>query len=134
MNLKRPNFKKLRIKETSNVCKKVYFGTKEIADAFIKKRSGEKNARPATSYLCHRCNCWHLTSWEAPDVEKFIKEIQEDIDILDEEYTKQYEHDFQHIEFCLEQIQKISITNHNLSLENAKLQKEAELLRFLTKR
>ncbi|MFZ4415013.1 MAG: hypothetical protein ACOYOV_18145 [Bacteroidales bacterium] len=133
MQLRKPNLKKIKIRETSNVCKKVYFGTKEIADAFIKKRSWEKNARPATSYLCHKCNCWHLTSWESPDVERFIKEIQSDIDILDEEYTRQYENDCKHIEFCLKQIQDYEIASNNMLRENKKLREELELLKFLTK-
>jgi len=127
-SLKRPNFKFLKIKETSNVCKKVYFGTKKIADDFIKKRSNEKDARPATSYLCHLCNCWHITSWEAPDIVHFIKQVNEDIEAIEREYYKQYDQDNDHIEFCLRASQDATIIVANLRLENYKLKKQLEKL------
>jgi len=123
-NLRKPNIKRLKIHSTSNVCKKVYFGTKEVADAFILKRSKEGDARPATAYLCHRCNCWHLTSWETPDIDKLIKEIQNDIDMIQEEYERQYQEDINHIDYCLTKYQKMEIEVNNLRLENFKLKHE----------
>lgn len=127
--LKRPNFKFLKIKETSNVCKKVYFGTKQVADDFILKRSKEKDARPATSYLCHKCNCWHITSWEAPDITHFIKQVNEEIEAIENEYYRQYDQDNDHIEFCLKSVQSTQIALANLRLENYKLKNQIEKLK-----
>ena len=58
-------------------CKKVSFGTKQYADAYITKlqKTSQREKVPVASYLCPRCNCWHLTSWATPDIEKLMREV-----------------------------------------------------------
>jgi len=94
--MKRPD-KILKIYETKNVCKKVYFGTKEAAEDHIKKLANSTNARPAQAYLCHKCNSWHITSWTAPDYkmweEHFNKEVERvnrDLDIVFDEMQDEF--------------------------------------------
>ena len=60
-------------------CKKVSFGTKQYADAYITKlqKTSQREKVPVASYLCTKCNCWHLTSWQQPDIDKLIKEFNQ---------------------------------------------------------
>ena len=115
---------KIRIKSTHNLCKKVYFGTKEAADEHIKKRSTDKNAKPAESYLCHKCNAWHITSWTSPDVDKVFKEHDQMIDEFIEEYYQAVEANNQIIKKVFEKAQETEINYYNVLNELIKLKRK----------
>jgi len=57
-----------------NICKKTAYSTKEFADDDI-KRFQKKNRinKPTKSYLCQRCNMWHITSNNSVLFEKIDK-------------------------------------------------------------
>ena len=121
--IKRVNLDRLRIKTTGNVCKKVYFGTQKDADEYIEKlqKTSKRDKVPVHSYLCERCMCWHLTSWSAPDIEKVIKETNEEINELIEEYNLSIEDWLVWFKAADKVFQDMEIENHNLRWELAKL-------------
>ena len=48
-----------------NDCKKTKFASREIADSHVKKFNEsirKRETTPIRSYLCEKCNCWHVTS------------------------------------------------------------------------
>ena len=79
--LKKPNILRLKIKETDNTCKKVYFATQQFADDYIKKLQKTSNRKivPVGSYLCPICKCWHLTSGTAVDLQKEFDKINTEL-------------------------------------------------------
>jgi hypothetical protein len=117
----------IKIFETKNICKKVYFGTKEAADKHIARRSKEEKAKPATSYLCHKCNCWHTTSWTAPDIHQVIEEINDEIDRLNEWTEQEYEKDTRTLSNALNQTLDLIKENKRLELENFVLKQKLKL-------
>lgn len=100
----KPQRKIIKIFETKNICKKVYFGTKEAAEFHIIKRATEEDAKTARSYLCHKCNCWHITSWTAPDVEGVIAEMNAHIDTINADAEEWY---LEHEDLVIELMNKI---------------------------
>ena len=66
-----------KITENGKYCKKVSFATQEYADAYITKlqKTSQREKVPVASYLCTKCNCWHLTSWQQPDIDKLMREV-----------------------------------------------------------
>jgi len=94
--LKKPNILRLKIKETDNTCKKVYFATQQFADDYIKKlqRTSSRDVMPVESYLCSICSCWHLTSWSAVDLQKEFDRVNSELrtenKILKQKLNKYY--------------------------------------------
>ena len=78
------------LKSDSEVCKKVYFGTMGAALEHIQRigAKSDRDRKPIRAYLCHKCKCWHLTHWEAPDVQKVLKEISAEIRTANERSKK----------------------------------------------
>lgn len=88
--------RKLRkLQPDAQVCKKVYFGTKEAADEHIVRvqRVSTRDKVPVRSYLCHKCHTWHLTSWDAPDMLHWVSQMNKDIEAINNELGRQYEED-----------------------------------------
>ena len=121
--IKRFNLTRLKIKETGNVCKKVYFATQKDADEYISKlqKTSKREKVPVNSYLCERCKAWHLTSWSTPDVKKVIEDINSDINTIIDEYNESLEHNETQLKKDFEHLQKFEIEYLNLNLENQKL-------------
>ena len=45
------------------ICKKTSYSTENFANEDLKRlQSSKRNNIPTRSYLCHKCNTWHLTS------------------------------------------------------------------------
>lgn len=124
--IKRINPEKLRIKETGNYCKKVYFGTQKDADEYIAKlqKTSKRDKVPVNSYLCERCKCWHLTSWTQLDIDKVLKEQDEKINDFIVDYNFALDDYMKWFRVASEEYQKMIIENHNLKYELAKLQKQ----------
>lgn len=120
--MKQPN-KIAHFNPTKNVCKKVYFGTMEEADKHIAKlqKESKREKVPVRSYLCPKCNCWHLTSWSAPDIEHFVEQINREIDAFNAQIEKDY------IETTRELSHAINIAV-DLKKENLLLQNQIVLL------
>jgi hypothetical protein len=60
------------------VCKKVSYSSEEFADSDIKLFNMEnRRLKPTRSYLCLKCNTWHLTSSPISSlvVKRYYKEI-----------------------------------------------------------
>ena len=125
-NLKRQNLTRLKIKETGNYCKKVYFGTQEMADAYIAKlnKTSTREKVPVESYLCHTCNCWHLTSWQSPDIAKFIDDTNAELDAFRADYDYVFEHNMQVMDYMAKLYQDAQIEIANLKVDNFRLQKQ----------
>ena len=68
---------KSKLTADGKYCKKVSFSTQEYAESYIEKlhKTSKREKTPVNSYLCTRCNCWHLTSWQSPDIEKLMREV-----------------------------------------------------------
>ena len=51
-------------------CKKVKFINQEFADSYVAKlqKTSKRNRKPIRSYLCPKCNVWHITSAEEKDL------------------------------------------------------------------
>lgn len=114
----------IKIFETKNICKKVYFGTKEAADIHIARRSKEEKAKPATSYLCHKCSCWHITSWTAPDIHQLIEDINAEIDRINDWNESQYEEDTRRLSSILNNTIEMNKEIKRLELENFALKQK----------
>ena len=108
------------IRADKEYCKKVYFGTRQQADSYIAKIQKESTRQkvPVRSYLCFRCNSWHLTSWEAPDIENLIGQINAEIDCLNADMEKQYEHDIRILSTALNEVIELRRNFTKLELEN----------------
>lgn len=79
-----------KIKIDGSYCKKVSFATKKDADWHIQKKSQSDNAKPAQSYLCHRCNAWHITSWINEDFVHLIKQLNIEIEAINKQNDEMY--------------------------------------------
>lgn len=104
---------------TKNVCKKVYFGTEKAANEHIAKlqQTSKRDKVPVRAYLCYRCNCWHLTSWEAPDIDLFIKHINEEVDELNAWNEREYERDTKLLSTALNELRDAYHRIKQLELE-----------------
>lgn len=133
INIKRPAIKHLKITADTKRCKKVSFGTKEFADAYIAKlqKESKREKKPINSYLCVKCNCWHLTSWEQVDVMKFVKETNEELEEIIKIYNSEYEKDVEMLGKVETILQNTLIENNNLKLENYKLKHKLTKLKTL---
>ena len=51
-------------------CKKVKFINQEFADSYVAKlqKTSKRSRKPIRSYLCTKCNVWHITSAEEKDL------------------------------------------------------------------
>ena len=117
--LKKPNILRLKIKETDNTCKKVYFATQQFADDYIKKlqRTSSRDVMPVESYLCSICSCWHLTSWTSPDIKKEFDQINAELEATEEMINR-------HIKIINDLVDKIKYENQGLKIENFNLKNE----------
>ena len=108
------------IRADKEYCKKVAFGTKRDADLYIAKikKESKRDKIPARSYLCYKCNTWHLTSWEAPDIENLICQINEDIDSLNADLEREYEKDTRFLSKALNEVIDLKRNMKKLELEN----------------
>lgn len=108
-----------RIVETKIRCKKVYFGTKEAADNYVTKlqKNSKRDKIPVRSYLCSKCNCWHLTSWEAPDITKIFEEVNDEIDRVNAEMERMYMQDSKVLTDRLNKFLELQKENKRLELE-----------------
>jgi len=116
----------LKLFETKNVCKKVYFATKAAADYHIKKKSGEGGSRPAHSYLCFKCNCWHITSWTELDINAFIDQFNSEVDEVNKYMESCFNSDIQLMIDMGNELVDLRNKNKKLELEvyNLKHQKK----------
>ena len=117
--MKKPERIKL-IKPEKEYCKKVAFGTKEAADYYLVKikRNSKREKVPERSYLCYKCNCWHLTSWEAPDIELLFVQINSEIEELNKSIEKQYELDSGVMSQAVNELVQLRKDYKKLELEN----------------
>lgn len=128
---KRHNFSKLRISLDGKYCKKVSFGTKKVADEYIAKLQKESTREkvPVNSYLCTKCNCWHLTSWEIVDISKIIKYINEEVAKIAFDYNTDFDKVLIKFKTIADGLEEVQIENSNLKLENYKLKHELDKLK-----
>lgn len=78
------------IYSTANKCNKAKFRTQSDAAYFINKliKTSNNDYDIKASYLCHVCNCWHLTKRKesAAELDKF-KQLEKRYDDLKKENT-----------------------------------------------
>ena len=120
LNMKQPRKINHIRADKEGYCKKVYFGSKQQADNYIAKLQKEstRSKVPVRSYLCYKCNSWHLTSWEAPDIENLICQINEDIDCLNADLEREYENDTRIMSTALNDVIDLKRNYTKLELEN----------------
>lgn len=117
------------IRADEEYCKKVAFGTKKDADFYLEKikKESKRDKIPERSYLCYKCNTWHLTSWEAPDIENLICQINEDIDCLNSDLELQYEQDTRIMSKAINELIELRRSYTKLELENRILKSKTSL-------
>lgn len=126
------NISKLKFNSEMIYCKKTSFGTKAFADEYLAKieRESKRPKIPIRSYLCPKCNNWHLTSWEAVDIDNVAETIQADLDAIQETYEAQFEEDMKQMKLATTSLENVNVFYHNMRLENVKLKKEIEKLKL----
>lgn len=69
-----------------NRCKKVYFATEHDALFYISKinKTSNRAKKPVRTYLCNKCNSWHLTS--SSDYKQELVLAKEEISRLNQEF------------------------------------------------
>lgn len=129
--MKKQNFSKLKVISDGKYCKKVSFGTKKIADDYIDKLQKEstRDKVPVNSYLCTKCNCWHLTSWEQVDINKFVKDFNAKVDEFIDEYNDNFNADVKNLSEVANILEEALIERNNAMFENYKLKHELEKLK-----
>ena len=87
---KKALFRDFELKTDKKYCNKVSFATQEDADYYINKlqKTSTRDKVPINSYLCVKCNCWHLTSWEQVDLNKFTEDTNAELKEVFDEYDK----------------------------------------------
>ena len=115
---KPPIIKKIYLDK--ELCKKVYFGTKEEADRHIEKinKTSVRDKKPVRSYLCHKCHCWHLTSWDAPDILKIVEAINTEIESVNTFNEREYEKDNTTLNTIMNEHKDLLAEVKKLRLEN----------------
>ena len=122
---KRHNISKLKLTEDGKYCKKVSFATQKFADTYIEKlqKTSTRRKVPINSYLCTKCNCWHLTSWEVVDISKVVRELNDELRKIEDEYNENYDKNLKILKDVELKIQDLIIESNNHKLENYKLRK-----------
>jgi len=117
-----------------NSCKKTYFATQKAADFYIEKlqKSSNRQKVPVNSYLCPKCNLWHLSSAKTHEkslidclkakiieLEKEVKQLKSENLLLQQHNNKE-----ENIIIKRDAIRKQAVKN------NEKLQEQLRKLRF----
>lgn len=117
-------------------CKKESFLTKEFADKAIEMYNKKYNRKEGdkmltNSYLCTKCNTWHLTSQDnyRTALYKTKKELHETKILLASREAEL----FKRIDEAKKLKLKPPSANNNFAIENLKLKKELERCKSLTK-
>ena len=128
---KKALFRNFELKTNKKYCKKVSFATQEDADYYINKlqKTSTRDKVPINSYLCVKCNCWHLTSWEQVDLNKFTEDTNAELKEVFDEYDKACNIFLKNSELLLTQLDKALSDRNNALLENRVLKKEVEKLK-----
>ena len=128
---KKALFKDFELKLNKKYCKKVSFATQEDADYYINKlqKTSTRDKVPINSYLCVKCNCWHLTSWEQVDLNKFTEDTNAELKEVFDEYEEACNIFLKNSELLLTQLDKALSDRNNALLENRVLKREIEKLK-----
>lgn len=128
---KKALFKDFELKSNKKYCKKVSFATQADADYYIDKlqKTSTRDKVPINSYLCTKCNCWHLTSWEQVDLNKFVEDTNNELKEVFEEYYSAFNDFSKTTKFIFDELEKALIERNNATLENRILKKEVEKLK-----
>ena len=130
---KKALFKNFELKLNKKYCKKVSFATQADADYYIDKlqKTSTRDKIPVNSYLCPKCNCWHLTSWEQIDLNKFVSDTNKELKEVFEEYDEAVTDMVKVTDTILIELENALIERNNAYLESKKLKKELDKLNLM---